>query len=172
MYVVFVISLQSFSNRSYHLGSGFSQQLSFFFQSDDAHCQFQWFHPRFGSEVENSTSAIQKAWNEVYNAVLLRKFLFNVRCCTSIYEKQEHQSISTSSNMFSTSEVFPNCQNIWMSFLKQQNPEKHDVCSSYFLPLGGWTNPSEKYARQLGSWNPKLSVGENQKKHELPPPTW
>ena len=30
MYVVFVISLQSFSNRSYHLGSGFSQQLSFF----------------------------------------------------------------------------------------------------------------------------------------------
>ena len=32
----------------------------------------------------------------------------------------------------------------------------------YSKLVGGWTNPSEKYARQIGSWNPK-DRGENKK---------
>ena len=35
--------------------------------------------------------------------------------------------------------------------------------------FGGWTNPSEKYVRQFGSWNPKGSGWKFQKQNELPP---
>ena len=36
--------------------------------------------------------------------------------------------------------------------------------------VGGWTNPSEKYARQIGSF-PQVIRDEN-KKNELPPPSF
>ena len=41
------------------------------------------------------------------------------------------------------------------------------------LLVGGWTNPFEEYARQIGSWNPKFR-GESFQKYLKPPPrlTW
>ena len=38
------------------------------------------------------------------------------------------------------------------------------------MVVGGWTNPSEKYARQIGSF-PQESRGENSKKSSKPPPS-
>ena len=51
------------------------------------------------------------------------------------------------------------------SFFSQGDSKKQLV---YFL-VGGWTNPFEKYARQIGFIFPRVQ-GENDKIFEFPPP--
>ena len=48
---------------------------------------------------------------------------------------------------------------------QEQNP-----WSRLFIKVGGWTNPLEKYARQIGS--SPICRGENETIFELPPPSF
>ena len=71
-------------------------------------------------------------------------------------------------------EAEENPMNIWPSQFSKNCPpffmgRKHRICSRIVDPnflVGGWTNPSEKYARQIGSF----FLGRDEHKTYLKPP--